>query len=222
MRRLRILVPALAVATLALGAIATNAFAEGGGHQRHRGGGGSTLPGVLEASGDGIAAASGKLTLKLCAEDGLVLTKGGVTVTEGEYEDTVSWLGLNVYFGFSGCATIGPESAIWEGFSEGGSGGGGGGKTAALAVGTGLQLRAVGTGIAFLSGEGEWSDSNGQTGAWTGEVMKIGGKKQNCNVEALSGGGGGGSKCPTPTPDPDPTEEPTEEPDPTATPTEEI
>ena len=164
-----------------------------------------SLPGVLEASGDGIAAASGKLTLKLCAEAGLVITKGGVVLEEGAaYEDSVSWLGLNVYFGFAGCAAVGPEEAIWSGFST--SGGGGGGKTAALAVGTGLELRAVGTGIAFLKGEGEWASDSGESGAWSDEptILKIGGKQAACDVVAM----GGESGCATPTPEPE--EEPAE------------
>jgi hypothetical protein len=192
----------LAVMTTALVAGAASAHG-GGGRERHRY---EALPGVLEASGDGIAAASGKLTLKLCADDGLLITKGGVSLEEGAaYEDSVSWLGLNVYFGFAGCAAIGPEEALWSGFS---TGGGGRGKTAALAVGTGLELRAVGSGVAFVKGEGEWAKDQGESGEWTDEptILKIGGKKRACDVEAMHGGGSG---CATP--EPDPTEEPSED-----------
>jgi hypothetical protein len=179
----------LAVATMALMAGAASAHG-GGDRERHRYGG-ETLPGVLEASGDGIAAASGNLTLKLCAEDGLLITKGGVSLEEdAAFEDSVSWLGLNVYFGFAGCAAVGPEEAVWSGFS---TNSGGSGKTAALAVGTGLELRAVGKGIAFLKGEGEWANDTGGSGEWTEEptILKIGRKQLDCSYGAMNEGSSG-------------------------------
>jgi hypothetical protein len=208
LRRLHILAPAIAIAAVALATLASAASANGGGHH-HRG---YSTPGVLEASGDGIAAAAGKLTLHVCAEDGLLITKGSVSIEEGGFTDEVSWLGLHVYFGFSGCADIGPEELLWDIFGYGGSR-----KTAALVAGTGLTLRAEGTGIAFLKGTGTWSDDGGGSGDWTeeGTILKIGGKK-HCEVEAQHDGGGYDKPdCATPTAEA--TEEPTEEPEPEPT-----
>ncbi len=220
MRRLRIFAPAVAVAAFAAVIIAGAASAQNG----NGNGGNRNAPGVLEASGDGIAAAAGKLTLELCADEGLLLTKGSVEIDEGGYEETVGWLGLNVYFGFSGCATVGPEESFW---SFGGNGGGGDRKTAALVVGTGLTLRAEGTGIALLKGEGTWEKDNGDSGAWTDDeplILKIGGKTQRCDVAAMHGDNHKKDKCATATPEPD--DEPDDDDDdddddaePTATPT---
>jgi hypothetical protein len=204
---LRRFLPAVAIAVLATAVVAASASAhEGGRKHRDRDGGGSALPGVLMAEGDGIAAASGKFALRICATEGLLITKGAVNVEEGSYEDTVGgWLGLNVYFGFAGCATIGPEDTEMGSFGGGSHGGSGGQKTAALAVGTGITLEAVGNGIAFLSGEGTWTDALGGAGTWDGGVLKVGGAGSGCGDMEASGGGHGGSgykkKCPTPTPE---------------------
>jgi hypothetical protein len=102
------------------------------------------LPGVLEAEGDGIAAAAGALNLRLCADEGILLTRGEAVLAEGSYDDVIEWLGLHVYFGFTGCAEL---QGKW---------------VAALAVGHGLTLRAEGIGIAFLKGEGAWLEAVGQ------------------------------------------------------------
>lgn len=171
------------VAALALSAAAWAAptSAEGG----HDGGDRTywLAPGVLEAEGEGIAAAAGKLDLRLCAEEGILLTKGEAAVPDGSYDESVEWLGLHVYFGFSGCAEV---EGYW---------------VAALIVGQGLSLRAEGVGIAFLKGTGSWAKSGGETGDWSedGEIIKIGTKLFE--------------KTPTPVPDgeePDPTPTPGE------------
>jgi hypothetical protein len=149
------------LAALALGAAIAvpSASAEGGG-----GDGGDRpswlLPGVLEAEGEGIAAAAGKLNLRLCAEEGILLLKGEASVPDGSYDEVIEWLGLHVYFGFSGCAE---SEGYW---------------TAGLVVGQGLSLRAEGVGIAFLKGTGTWAKVGGETGDWSedGEILKIGSK----------------------------------------------
>jgi hypothetical protein len=189
-KRISITLGAVAVLTLGAAAMSPSVSAHGGGD-----GGGDTprwenwlLPGVLEAEGDGIAAAAGLLNLRLCAEEGLLLAKGEAAVPDGTYDDSVEWLGLHVYFGFHGCAEV--EGA----------------RVAALVVGHGLTLRAEGIGIAFLKGEGSWAKSGGETGSWTeeGAILKIGSKLWE--------------KTPTPVPHEEPTEEPGEDPAPTPTP----
>jgi hypothetical protein len=149
------------------------------------------IPGLFEAEGSGVAAAAGKLNLELCAEDGLLLVKKGDSeIAVDQYEDKVEWLGLEVYFGFHGCAEIG------------------GWGVAALVVGDGLTMRAEGLGIAYLAGEGTWSRNEAEEGEWTadGKIYTIGSKAKNLKTPT-----------PEPTDEPDPTEEPTEEPEPTAT-----
>jgi hypothetical protein len=156
-KRISITLGALAVLALSASAWAPAAQAEGGDSDRPRWD--SWLaPGVLEAEGDGIAAAAGKLNLRLCAEDGILLAKGEHTVADGSYDEVVEWLGLHVYFGFHGCAEL---EGHW---------------VAALAVGQGLTLRAEGIGIGFLKGEGTWAKSGGDSGEWSehGEIIKIG------------------------------------------------
>jgi hypothetical protein len=118
------------------------------------------VPGVLEAEGEGIAAAGGKLNIRICAEEGILLTKGEGSLPDGSYDEVVEWLGLHVYFGFHGCAEL---EGRW---------------TAALVVGQGLTLRAEGVGIAFLKGEGTWAKAGGDSGDWSeeGEIIRIGSK----------------------------------------------
>lgn len=188
-------------------AAAATASAQGGG------GGGGSAAGVLEAEGDGIAAAAGSLTIKMCAEEGILLTKGTVQVEDGAFTDDVGWLGLHVYFGFAGCATIGGEDAGMGMMTSANRRG----RAAALVVGSGLTLRAEGKGVAFLKGEGTWSNTNGESGDWSddGVILRIGGKKANCEVQAMRGGHDKPA-CGTPTATP--SEEP--DPEPTATPTE--
>jgi hypothetical protein len=198
LRRFRKLAPAFAVAAIAVAAVAGPASANGGGH----GGGYAPTPGVLDASGDGIAAAAGNLSLHICAEDGILLTKGNVTIAEDAFTDDVGWLGLHVYFGVHGCADVasGPSMMGY---------GGDGGRAAALAAGTGLTLHAEGTGIAFLKGTGTWDNGNGGTGAWgeDGAILKIGGKA-SCSMQAQHDGGHNKPACATATPAPEPTATP--------------
>ncbi len=224
MKRFRSFAPAAAIAAVALAALAGAASANGG-----RPGGAAPPPppppGVLEASGDGIAAAAGKLTLHICAADAFLLTKGEVTIAPDAYTDEVGWLGLHVYFGFHGCADVAPGMSMLNG--GGGGGGAAGGRAAALAAGTGLTLRAQGTGLAFLRGTGVWSNSNGQGGLWTeqGTILHIFGKSAAtpCPVQAQHYGKK--PKCATPpaptstaTAAPEPTATSTPAPEPTATP----
>jgi hypothetical protein len=143
---------------------------------------------VFEAEGNGIAAGAGKLDLKLCAEEGLLLVKRGDSEIAVEaYDDKVEWLGLEVYFGFHGCAEIG------------------GWGVAALVVGEGLTMRAEGLGIAYLAGEGTWAKNDSESGEWRheGKIYFIGSKSRS-------------NKTPTPEPTDEPDPEPTDEP--TATP----
>ena len=156
-KRTFVMLGALAVLAVSVAAWAAPASAEGGDGGD---GPGWLAPGVLEAEGEGIAAAAGKLDLRLCAEEGILLTKGETAVPDGSYDESVEWLGLHVYFGFSGCAEV---EGYW---------------VAALIVGQGLTLRAEGVGIAFLKGEGSWTKSGGETGDWSeeGEILKIGSK----------------------------------------------
>ena len=198
------------IAGAALALTAGGVSAQGGGDN---GGGGSTTPGVVEASGDGITGAGGKLTITICATEGILLTKGNTEIDEGAYSDSVSgWYGLNVYFDVNGCAEVG----------GGGSSLGGprwGRMVAALAIGTGLELRAEGKGIAFVKGTGEWSNNNGESGEWTedGKILPIAGKKQCEPVAGAQHGGGDGegdkhkknkNKCATPEPTPAPGDTP--------------
>lgn len=180
-KRITMTLGAIAVLAMSAAALSPAVSAQGGGD-------GDTprwedwlLPGVLEAEGDGIAAAAGALNLRLCAEEGLLLTKGETAVPDGTYDDSVEWLGLHVYFGFHGCAEV-------EGH-----------RVAALVVGHGLTLRAEGIGIAFLKGEGSWAKSGGETGSWTedGKILKIGAKLWER------------TKTPTPVPNEDPESTPT-------------
>jgi hypothetical protein len=129
------------------------------------GGGGGTgglpftaIPGVLDAQGDGIAAAAGMLNMRLCADEGILLVKkGDATITGGSFTSEADWMGLHVYFGFHDCLYLT------------------GGKTAALVVGTGLKLHAEGVGIAFLKGIGSYTiDGVTHDGATEGIVVQIG------------------------------------------------
>lgn len=166
---------AAAIVVFALAAAAGVASANGGG----RGGSVTLTPGVLDASGDGIVAAAGALTIRVCADDALLVAKGNVSPGDSTSKDQVDWLGLRVYFGFSGCADVSGGTSMQSV--------GGGGKAAALAAGTGLTLHAEGNGIAFLRGEGTWSDGNGKSGDWgaDGLVVPIGGKQKSpCPVQA--------------------------------------
>jgi hypothetical protein len=184
-KRISITLGAVAVLALSIAAWAPSASAQGGE--------GDTdeprreywlVPGVLEAEGDGIAAAGGKLGIRLCAEEGILLTRGETSLPDGSYEDSVEWLGLHVNFGFHGCAEL---EGRWVG---------------ALVVGHGLTLRAEGIGIAFLKGEGSWANDSGDSGDWSeeGEILRIGKK------------GTLWDKTPTPDePDEEPKPEPTEE-----------
>ncbi|MBI5285182.1 MAG: hypothetical protein HY874_08830 [Chloroflexi bacterium] len=222
MKRFRTFAPAAAIAAVALAALAGAASANGG-----RPGGAAPPPppppGVLEASGDGIAAAAGKLTLRICAADAFLLTKGEVTIAPDAFTEEVGWLGLHVYFGFHGCADVAPGMSMLNG-GGGGGGASGGGRAAALAAGTGLTLRAEGTGLAFLRGAGIWSSSNGQSGLWTekGTILHIFGKPAAtpCAVQAQHFGRR--PQCATPPPAatstaaPEPTSTPA--PEPTAAP----
>lgn len=183
---------AAAIVAVALAAAAGVATANGGGS----GATPTPTPGTLDASGDGIAAAAGKLTIRVCADEALLLAKGNVAPGDSTSTSQVDWLGLHVYFGFKGCADVTGETSTLS------VGGGGGGKVAALVAGTGLTLRAEGTGIAFLRGEGTWSDGNGQTGDWgaDGSILPIGGKRKSpCPVQAQHDGAPK-SKCATATP----------------------
>jgi hypothetical protein len=201
LRRFRTLAPAFAIAAVALAAAAGAVSANGGGH----GGGYASTPGVFDASGDGVAAAAGKLSLHICAEDGILLTRGDVTIGADAFTDDVGWLGVHVYFGVHGCADVAAGASMMMG---------GGGHAAALAAGTGLTLHAEGTGIAFLRGNGTWTNGNGESGAWgeDGAILKIGGtQKPPCPVQAQHNGGDKKPKCSTPAPQPTST--------PTATPT---
>jgi hypothetical protein len=183
-----------AVVVLAAGVVAwmPSATAHGSGDGEGSGWDYWRLPGVLEAEGEGIAAAAGALNLRLCTSEGILLTRGDAAVSEGSYDDVIEWLGLHVYFGFTGCAEL---HGKW---------------VAALAVGHGLELRAEGVGIAFLKGDGTWGKDTGESGAWSedGVVLKIGSKLWD--------------KTKTPTPKPDeeePVDEP-HEPEKTPTPDE--
>jgi hypothetical protein len=214
LRRFRIIAPALAVVALALAGAVGAASANGG----TRGVSTVATPGTFDASGDGIAAAGGQLTIHVCATDGILLARGKVTIDSGAFTDQVGWLGLHVYFGFNGCADV---AGGGFGLMHGG-GGGGGGSAAALVVGTGLTLHAEGTGIAFLKGDGTWSNGNGESGAWSpdGSILKIGGKQQSqCpGVSAQHHGGDYDKpKCKTPTPQSTSSAEATSTPEPTAT-----
>jgi hypothetical protein len=200
-----------ALAALTLSAVtwapAGDASAHGGGDEpkkdkKHGGGYGDKvrwgdwwlLPGLFEAEGEGIAAGAGKLNLRLCAEEGLLLVKKGDSeIAVDAYEDSIEWLGLEVYFGFHGCAEIG------------------GWGVAALVVGSGLQMRAEGIGLAYLAGEGTWSKNEAENGEWTadGRIYKIGTKSKHDKTPTPE---------PTDEPDPEPTEEPDPEPTATATP----
>jgi hypothetical protein len=180
-----------AALALVLVAGALRADASGGGDRY------SLQPGVLEAEGDGIAAAGGKLEIDICANGGILLAKGDVEV-DGTHGDEVEWLGLHVYFEFTGCAHITGGTSMWSGGDRS--------RAAALAVGTGLTLRAEGVGIAYLNGEGTWTKDNGDNGEWSpeGRIIKIGTIAKTCDTYAH----GGSSGCPTPTEEPEP--EPTE------------
>jgi hypothetical protein len=193
--------PALAIAMVALATVAAAASANGSGH----GHGSSSTPGVLDANGDGIAAAAGKLSLHICAGEGILLTKGNVTIGEDAFTDQVDWLGLHVYFGFHGCADVSGTASMFSGS--------GGGLTAALAAGTGLTLHAEGTGVSFLKGAGTWNTSNSESGAWTadGAIVKIGGTQAPpCPMQAQHNGGHKKPTCATP--EPQPTSTPAPEP----------
>jgi hypothetical protein len=200
------LVAAVAFAGLvSVASVSANGGGHGNGHGQREGGkgkggggGGSgfpfdKIPGVLDAEGDGILAAAGALNLEICADEGLLLVKKeGSTVSGGTSTGEVDWLGLHVYFGFSGCADITGE------------------KAAALVVGTGLTLHAEGIGIAFLKGTGSYTNDGAEHEITEdGEVVKIGTRLFDKKT-----------KTPTPstTEEPDPTDTP--EPEPTATPTE--
>jgi hypothetical protein len=202
MRRLRIAVATSLIAGAALALTAGGAYAQGGDHGN---GGGSTTPGVVEATGDGIAGAGGKLKITICAAEGILLTKGHTEIDEGAYSDSVSgWYGLNVYFDVNGCAEVGGGGSTMSGPRWGRL-------VAALAIGTGLDLRAEGKGIAFIKGTGEWANNNGESGEWTeeGKILLIAGKKQ-CEPQAGAQQGGGEdggdkpkkdkNKCATPEP----------------------
>jgi hypothetical protein len=214
LRHFRIIAPALAVVALALAGAVGAASANGGG----RGVGTTSTPGTFDAAGDGIAAAGGQLTIHICATDGILLARGKVTIGSDAFNDQVGWLGLHVYFGFHGCADVagGGFGLMHEG------GGGGGGSAAALVVGTGLTLHAEGTGIAFLKGDGTWSNGSGESGAWSpdGSVLKIGGKQQS-QCQGMSAQHYGGDhdkpKCKTPTPQSTSGPDSTSTPEPTAT-----
>jgi hypothetical protein len=190
---LRKFAPAATIAACALAVVTGAASAQGGR-------GGTTLtPGVLEASGDGIAAAGGKLTIHICADEGILLTKGHVEIGEDAFTDEVGWLGLHVYFDFHGCADV--TSETWMATSYGGGGG-----AAALVVGIGLTLRAEGTGIAFLKGEGTWAKTGGDSGEWTedGAILKIGTRASTSTpcpeLGAQHDGGDWHPTCKTPQP----------------------
>jgi hypothetical protein len=156
--------------------LAAGTASAGGGKNKHS----FFSAGALDATGDGIAAAAGKLEVRACAEDGLLLAKGNVDAGDATFSDEVSWLGLHVFFDFAGCA------AVSAGGDEGHVDALGGGKrrhserVAVLVVGTGLELHAAGNGIALLKGSGTWEDSNGESGEWTeeGEILRIGGAKE--------------------------------------------
>lgn len=216
MKRFRTFAPAVAVAAVALAALAGAASANGGGPGRAAPPP-PPPPGVLEASGDGIAAAAGKLTIRICATDAFLLTKGEVAIAPDAFTDEVGWLGLHVYFGFHGCADVAPGMSMLNG---GGGGGGapGGGRAVALAAGTGLTLRAEGTGLAFLRGTGVWSNSNGESGLWSeqGTILHIAGKPAAtpCPVQAQHYG----KKPHCATPPPAATSTATAAPEPTSTP----
>jgi hypothetical protein len=228
LKRFRTFAPAAAIAAVALaalvGAASGAASANGGG-----GGGGvppaPPPPGVLEASGDGIAAAAGKLTLRICATDAILLAKGAVTIAPDAFLDEVGWLGLHVYFGFSGCADVAPGMSMLNG--GGGDGAPAGSRAAALAAGTGLTLRAEGIGLAFLRGTGTWANSNGQSGPWTehGVILHIFGKPAATPCPVHAQHYGRKPVCGTPAPTktstaaPEPTSTSTPAPEPTATPT---
>jgi hypothetical protein len=200
--RFRKIAPALVLAVVALAAATGTVSAHGGGGGWHRGGGGT--PGTLSAAGDGIAAAGGSMTIHVCAEDGILLTKGNVSIPDDAFTDTVGgWWGLNVYFGFNGCADVGGTMTATN------NGGGGlAKKAAALVAGTGLTLDVEGNGIAFLKGTGTWTDGNGGSGDWTeeGDVLKVAGE---CAMQAQHGGGKDKpDACATPEPTATPTETP--------------
>lgn len=188
-KRISITLAAVAVLAMSVVAWAPAASAQGGGEGDRGGWDGWLLPGVLEAEGQGIAAAGGKLNIRLCAEEGILLTRGESAVPADAYDEVVEWLGLHVYFGFHGCAEL---EGRW---------------VAALVVGQGLTLRAEGIGLAFLKGEGTWAKNGGDSGEWSdeGQIIKIGTKATAWE------------KTPTPVPDGDPTEEP-DDPEPTPTP----
>ena len=156
-KRISITVAAIALLAMSVAAWTPAASAQGGEGDRPRSDG-WLLPGVLEAEGEGIAAAGGKLNIRLCAEEGILLTKGESNVPADAYDEVVEWLGLSVYFGFSGCAEL---EGRW---------------VAALVVGQGLTLRAEGIGLAFLKGTGTWAKNGGDTGDWSegGDIIKIG------------------------------------------------
>jgi hypothetical protein len=171
MKRLRILLPVALAVGLALG-LSGRASAEGGGNG-DGGGDWAATSGVLEATGDGIAGAGGKVAVKVCVEEGLLLVKGEATIDEGAYSDSVDgWFGLTVYFDFSGCAQVGGEASSMGGPR-------GGRLVGALAIGSGIDLRAEGYGIAFLSGSGAWANNSGESGAWSpeGKFLPVIGKK---------------------------------------------
>ena len=165
----------------------------GGGNGGGNGGGTGlpfdSIPGVLDANGDGIEAAAGLLNMHLCAADGLLLVrKADSTISDVTSTSDVDWLGLHVYFGFSGCVDITGAHA------------------AALVVGTGLTLHAEGTGVAFLKGTGSYTnDGVTSPGSPDGVIVKIGSK--------LFGGATGtpasGTPAPTQTSSPAPSETPT-------------
>jgi hypothetical protein len=192
LRRLHLFLPALAIAAVALAAVAGVVSAnDGGGHASPA----TVTPGTLDASGDGIAAVSGQLTVHVCATDGILLVRGNATVPDGASTGHSRWFGLQAYFGFNGCADVTPASV--HGHSVGG--------VAVLVVGTGITLHAEGTGTAFLKGDGTWSDGNGGSGAWSdrGVVEKIRGLQTPPCPQTNAhrrGDDGHGQKCSTPAP----------------------
>ncbi len=205
MKRLHLVAAALAVAAVCgFAVLAPIASANGGGNGGGNGDHGKDkdkgkngfpfdkIPGVLDAEGDGIQAAAGALNMELCAEEGLLLVKkGNSTISEVTSTESVEWLGLIVYFGFTGCVEISGE------------------KAAALVVGTGLTLHAEGFGIAFLKGTGSYtSDGETHEGSTEGVVVKIGSKLFAKPTKTPK---------PSETDVPEPTSTP--EPEPTATPT---
>jgi hypothetical protein len=137
LKKLTLVAAITAVAALSVAAFAPATSADGGTRLVGRG--------VLDAQGDGLVAAKGKMDLTATADGGVLLVKdiaGDARVHVRGQGGSTTWHGFTVYFGFEGQARVtGSDVGV-------------------IVVGENIDLTAIGKGWAYLKGTGEYMVNN--------------------------------------------------------------